>query len=296
MRIKGVIVAAGYGSRFLPITKTVPKEMLPLLDRPSISFIVDEFIEAGIDEILIISSRRKKVLEDFFDREMELESVFRAEGKSDRLAQIKPPPAKFFFTRQQQMRGTGHALLCAQPFVGDCPFVVAYPDDLVFDKTSLARQLVEVYRQTGSSVLAAKDMGDVDVSRYGVLDVVDAASNPSPVRQLVEKPKPGREPSKWVSFGRFLLTPDIFPHLEEGWRRHLAQSPDAEFYHVDAINRLAAAGNLVSWSFAGLRLDTGQVEGYLESICRYALMRPELADFARNLFRKLSEPGVSQER
>ena len=141
--MKGIIVAAGYGTRFLPVTKTIPKEMLPLLTKPSISFIVEEFVASGIREILIISSRRKKALEDYFDREMELEGVFQAESAKEKLEAITPLGANFYFVRQQEMKGTGHALLLAKTFVGEDPCVVAYPDDLVLGPKPLAAQLIE---------------------------------------------------------------------------------------------------------------------------------------------------------
>lgn len=282
MNIKGVIVAAGYGSRFLPITKTIPKEMLPLIDRPAISFIIDEMIEAGIHDILIITSRRKKVLEDFFDREVELEEIYAREGNLKRLALIKPSPANIFFVRQQEMKGTGHALLLCEPFTGLDPFVVAYPDDIVFSKTSLSRQLVDVHKQTGKSVLAVKNLLGADVSRYGVIDP-RGTENPCGVSRLVEKPAFGNEPSKLVSYGRYLFQPELYDHLRTG----LADHQTGEFYHVDAINRLAAQNKVVALDFEGERLDTGEPLGYLEAICRYALDREDLSESARALFRKL---------
>ncbi len=282
MNIKGVIVAAGYGSRFLPVTKTIPKEMLPLIDRPAISFIIDEMLEAGIHDILIITSRRKKVLEDYFDREVELEDIYTREGKHSRLELIKPPPANIFFVRQQEMKGTGHALLLCEPFTGSDPFVVAYPDDIVFSRTSLSQQLVEVHQQTGKSVLAVKNLPGADVSRYGVIDP-GGTENPCPVKRLVEKPQAGKEPSKLVSYGRYLFQPELYDHLRAG----LADHQQGEFYHVDAINRLAAQNKVVAYDFEGERLDTGEPLGYLEAICRYALSREDLGESARALFRKL---------
>ena len=282
MSIKGIVVAAGYGSRFLPVTKTVPKEMLPLIDRPAVDFIVSEMIEAGIREILIISSRRKKVLEDYFDREVELEGVFAdARAKLDRIAAVD---AELFFVRQREMLGTGHALLCAAPFIGDDPFVVAYPDDIVLSERPLAGQLIEAHHQTGGHVLAVKDLGDADVSRYGVVDPA-GAGNPCPVRALVEKPPVGAEPSKLVSYGRYLFLPSLFDEL----RADLEGHEGGELYHVDALNRLAAAGSVYALDFVGERLDTGEPMGYLEACCRYALTRPDMADAAREMFRRLGE-------
>ena len=280
--MKAVIVAAGYGSRFLPVTKTIPKEMLPLIDRPAIDFIIEELVAAGINDILIITSRRKKVLDDYFDREVELEAVYTAEGKQQHLARIAPTPANIYFVRQQEMKGTGHALLLARAFTGSEPFVVAYPDDIVFAQTSLSAQLIAAHRATGHSVLAVKDLAGSDVSRYGVVDPA-GSGNPCPVRQLVEKPPVGQEPSTLVSYGRYLFTAELYEHLEAGLKTHQG----GEYYHVGAINSLAAAGRMTALDFEGQRLDTGDPMGYLEALCRYALTREDLADRARALFRAL---------
>ncbi|MDJ0842331.1 MAG: UTP--glucose-1-phosphate uridylyltransferase [Acidobacteriota bacterium] len=289
MKVKGVIVAAGYGSRFLPVTKTVPKEMLPLIDRPAIQFIIDEFLEAGIEEILIITSRRKKVLDDYFDREAEMEALYRSEGKLERLEKIRPPKARIFFVRQQEMRGTGHALLEAEPFTGNDPFIVAYPDDIVFcEHAGLSKQLVAVYRQHGKSILAVKNLHDKDVSRYGVVDPGDQ-NNPCSVRRLVEKPPAGEEPSKLVSYGRYLFTPEFYEYLHRAWETHLnGPDPAGEFYHVNGINLLAAEGGMTAYDFKGERLDTGEPLGFLEAVCRYALQREDLKQEARVLFNKLA--------
>lgn len=287
--VKGVIVAAGYGSRFLPATKTIPKEMLPLLDKPAISFIIDEFQAAGIQEILIITSRRKKGLDDFFDREVELEEVFRREGKLERLKAIEPPSAKIFFVRQQEMNGTGNAILLAKPFTADAPFVVAYPDDLIFAKTGLAQQLIDAHQQTGASVLAVKDIGNEDVSRYAVV-ATTGPGNPYPVGAVVEKPSRDQKLGSLVSYGRYLFTAEVYEHLEHGLLSHT----EGEYYHIGAINRLAAAGRLVALDFEGERLDTGEPLGFLEATCKYALMRPEWAETARALFAKLGQPESPQ--
>ena len=272
--MKGVIVAAGYGTRFLPVTKTIPKEMLPLIDRPAIDFIMDEFAAAGIHEVLIISSRRKKSLEDYFDREVELESVFKKEGATDKLARIEPSDMKVFFTRQKEMRGTGDALLCARPFCSDEPFIVAYPDDLHFGEKPLARQLVSVYEKTGCSVMSTLH-DPPNLERYGVLALADDGLH---VTDIVEKPAPGTEPSREASIGRFLLTPEIFEHLEDGWQKHLAgPKPESEYFHVYALKKLMDAGKVVYHPIEGERLDTGAPAGYLRALLRYAARDPELA-------------------
>jgi UTP--glucose-1-phosphate uridylyltransferase len=266
--MKGVIVAAGYGTRFLPVTKTVPKEMLPLVTRPAIAFIVDEFVASGITEILFITSRRKKSLEDYFDREMELEASFRAAGDAAKLAAIERPRATCYFVRQPEMRGTGHALLLARSFVGSEPFVVAYPDDLHFGEVPLARQLIAVGEKTGCTVLATLH-DPPDVNRYGLISI---AEDDLHVTGIVEKPPRGKEPSREASIGRFYYTPDFLDELALQWKRH----GEGEFFHTPAVLELARRGRVVYKRVEGERLDTGEPAGYLEAIVRYADSVPEL--------------------
>ena len=276
--MKGLIVAAGYGTRFLPATKTVPKEMLPLITKPSIAFIIEEFLSAGIDEIVILSSRRKKSLEDFLDREVELEGIFSREGDSEKLAKINPYPANFAFIHQQEMRGTGHALLQARHLLEHGPFVVAYPDDLHFGHPSLSQQLMETYAETGSSVLAS--MHDPpDLNRYGVLKLEQDKLH---VCDIVEKPGPGAEPSREASVGRYLFTPEIFPFLEEGWQLHTGKG---EYYHIYALKRLMEQGKVVHRRMEGTRYDIGAPEGYLEALLRYAAGIPELRAVIDRVYR-----------
>jgi len=266
--VKGLILAAGYGTRFLPVTKTVPKEMLPLLDKPSIAFIIEEFLASGIFEILIITSRRKKVLEDYLDREIELESVFKAEGAEEKLKKIKPYKAKIYFVRQQEMLGTGHALLQAKSLLEGQPFVVAYPDDLHFGPTPLTKQLIDTYRETDCSVLATLH-DPPEINRYGVLKI---ASDNLHVEDIVEKPAPGKEPSREASIGRYLYSYELFKLLEDGWDLHRG----GEYYHTYALKQLMMQGKVVYKRTEGERLDTGTPEGYLRAILRYAGERPEM--------------------
>jgi UTP--glucose-1-phosphate uridylyltransferase len=266
--MKGVILAAGYGTRFLPVTKTVPKELLPVGTKPSIAFIIDEFLASGIDEIIVVSSRRKKALEDYFDRDIELEEVFRREGRADRLASIARCEAKVSFVRQTEMRGTGHALLQVKPFLGGEPCVVAYPDDLHIGTPPLARQLIDLYQTTGKPVLATV-FEPGDLSRYGV---VGPAPDGLSVVSFVEKPAAGREPSREVSIGRYLYTPEFFDLVEEGWGKHSS----GEYFHTYALDRLIAAGRVVFKRVSGKRLDTGDPAGYLEAILADAEANPAL--------------------
>lgn len=266
--MKGIIVAAGYGTRFLPVTKTVPKEMLPLIDKPAVAFIVEEFIASGITDILILTSRRKKVLEDYFDREVELETLFAKENAGRKLEAIAPAGVNISFVRQQEMRGTGHALLQARPWIGRDPVVVAYPDDLHFGSRPLTRQLIDLHRETGACVMAALH-NPPHLERYGVLDL---AADGLHVKGMVEKPAPGTEPSREVSIGRYLYTPDFFDYLAEGWARHQG----GEYYHLYALQKLMDAGRVVYKPIEGERLDTGEPAGYLQAILRYAARTPEL--------------------
>lgn len=279
--MKGVIIAAGYGTRFLPGTKTIPKEMFPLVDTPAIQLIVDEFIASGIKDILIVTSRRKKSLEDFFDREVELETVFSNENADSKLSLIAPAKANIFFSRQMEMKGTGQAILQCKPFVGNEPFVVAYPDDIVFADTPLAAQLISVYDATGCSVLAAQKI-DGDVSRYGVLDCKEK-NGILRVSGIVEKPAVGTEPSHTISIGRYLFTPELFPLLEEDYKKYSG----GEFYHIGAINGLSKAGKMCALCFDGQRIDVGDKLGYIEGIIRYALTRDDLKAGTMEIMRKI---------
>lgn len=284
-------MAAGYGTRFLPVTKTIPKEMLPLIDRPSIDFIVEEFVRSGITEILIITSRRKKSLDDYFDREIELETVFAGEGAGEKMERIREPEAEIFFVRQREMLGTGHALLLAEPFIGSDPFVVAYPDDLHFGDIPLTAQLIAAYEETGCSVMATIHDPPA-LERYGIIALAEDGVH---VTDIVEKPAPGTEPSREATIGRYLYTSDIFPFLREGWEAHTAagSTPGAgspapkEYYHTYALKKLMAANKVIYRRTEGLRLDTGSPQGYLRAILTYAAGRPELAEVLEEEMRRL---------
>ena len=269
MPVKGVIVAAGYGSRFLPVTRCLPKEMLPIVDRPAIDYIVAEYIDAGIEDILIISSRRKKVLEDWFDRAPELEAAM-ADSPA-KLAKLVPPNARVQFVRQSEMKGTGHAMLLARTFAGDDPVVVAFPDDLFVDG-NCAAELIATHHETGCSVLSAVDMPGEDVSRYGVLEPMPREDGAVGVRRIVEKPAVGAEPSHLVSLGRYLYTPEIFALLAHGIEAHAT----GEYFPSDAINTLGEAGKVVARTVSARRLDTGQPFEYMTAAVELALVHPEI--------------------
>lgn len=261
-RVKGVIVAAGYGTRFLPVTRVVPKELLPIVNRPALAWIVDEMAEAGIEEILVITSRRKRAIEDWFDTDVELEH---RKGRDA----LGIPNVKATFVRQAEMKGTGHAMLLAESFAAGDPVVVAFPDDL-FGKPNCSAQLIAAWERTGCSVLACGDRSGQDVSRYGVLDAA-AQDGELRVRGIVEKPAPGTEPSHLVSWGRYLYTPAMFRELRAGLQRHAG---DGEYYATVAINALAAQGQVVAAISTAPRYDTGQPLGYLTTVVELGLQDP----------------------
>ncbi len=269
--MKGVILAAGYATRFLPASKTIPKEMFPLIDRPAIDFIVQEMADSGIRDILLVSSRRKKVMEDYFDREVELSSAFSMSNEFEKLEVIKPIEANIFTLRQQHMMGTGNALMLVEPFVDNEPFVVAYPDDIVIGEKPLSKQLIETWEKTGSTVLAVKQMQEDQLSRYGVIEPENSGKIMK-VKYMVEKPKQGTAPSQFVSFGRYLYTSDFFDALKTSDKNH---SHRGEFTQTEAINHLAANGMVSALEFEGTRYDLGEPLGFLTSAMQIGLMRPE---------------------
>lgn len=268
--MKGVILAAGYATRFLPASKTIPKEMFPLIDTPVIDFIVQEMVDAGIEDILLVSSRRKKALEDYFDREVELATSFAQSNEFKKLERIQPIEANIFTLRQQYMMGTGNALMLVEPFVADEPFVVAYPDDVVFDNPPLSKQLIDAYHQTGDTILAIQELAG-DVSRYGVIDP-EEEGNLIKVRQMVEKPMPGTEPSHYVSYGRYLYTAEVFDILRETAHSH---SQKGEFTQTEAINVMAKKGRVSAVHFQGERFDVGEPLGYVQTSIKLALQRSD---------------------
>ena len=267
--MKAVIVAAGYGSRFLPASKTVPKELFPVIDRPAIDFILQELRDSGVEDVLFITSRRKRALEDYVDREVELEQVFESEGAAARQRTIAVPPGRFLFLRQQRMLGTGQAILLAEPFTGDDPFVVVFPDDLHVGEPPLTRQLIDTYERTGCSVLAVEH-DPPHLERYGVVALADDGLH---VTGIVEKPAPGTEPSRDISIGRYLYTPEIYRALRGRWERHRG----GEFNYTEGVEELARQGRVVIQRMIGRRLDIGAPAGYLRSILEYAARDPELA-------------------
>ncbi len=265
--MKGIIIAAGYGTRFLPCTKTVPKEMFPLVNKPAITFIIDEFVASGIRDILIVTSRRKKALDDFFDREVELEGVFTREGKTAQLDMIAPPSANIYFARQQVMRGTGDAILLAESFAAGEPVCVAYPDDIVIGPEPLTAQLMRAATGPADCVLGVMPVPRSEVNRYGIITPGENGR----VLGIIEKPPVDQAPSCLATIGRYILPASIFPLLRAERERIL----HGEFYHVGSVNTLAKQGHVIGTEFSGQRLDVGEPVGYVKAILEYALTQPE---------------------
>lgn len=261
--MKGVIVAAGYGTRFLPITKTIPKEMLPLLNKPLIDFILDEFEEAGIKDVIVITSRRKKVLEDYLDREVELEFFLNENKKDDLLKCIKPRNINFYFVRQTEMKGTGDALLKIKSLINEEAFLVAYPDDIVISKPSLSKQMRELYEKTKLNIIAVREETE-NLSRYGVIKP-KTSGELIYVEGIVEKPDKNQAPSNLISLGRYIFTRDLLNLLEVDYKSHKG----GEFYHIGAINRLSLEGKVLAYPVKGEVFDTGEPESYYYSQLKY---------------------------
>ena len=283
--MKGVILAAGYATRFLPASKTIPKEMFPLIDRPAIDFIVQEMVDSGIQDILLVSSRRKKVMEDYFDLEVELNSAFSRSNEFEKLEVIKPIEANIFTLRQQHMMGTGNALMLVEPFVDNEPFVVAYPDDIVLGEKPLSKQLIETWEKTGNTVLSVQELEEDQLWRYGVIDP-DGDGNIMNVKKMVEKPEHGTAPSRFVSFGRYLYTPELFDALRTSDKSHSSKS---EFTQTEAINHMAALGKVSAVKFEGTRYDLGDPLGFLTSAMQIGLQRSEFKDTLLDEMRRLLE-------
>lgn len=280
---KAVFPAAGFGTRFLPATKAQPKEMLPIVDKPAIQYGIEEALAAGLDDILVITGRGKRAIEDHFDRNPELEAAIRRSGKADLLDVVQQTAdmVDLYFVRQKEQLGLGHAVLQARRHVGNAPFAVLLGDDLIWSKTPAIGQLVQAYERYGAPVVAVERVPRDRISSYGVVDVEPEPLEPGVfrVRHLVEKPDSDRAPSDLGVVGRYVLVPEIFEMLA-------TQGPGAkgEIQLTDALERLAQDGPLVAVEFEGVRYDTGDKLGYLKAQVDFALRRPELrAEFAEFL-------------
>lgn len=270
---KAIIPAAGLGTRFLPATKAQPKEMLPIVDKPAIQFIIEEAIASGIEEILIITGRNKRSIEDHFDRSLELEAQLKAQGKYDLLKMVEEiSEVQIHFIRQKEAKGLGHAVLCAKQFVGNEPFAVMLGDDIVDAEVPCLKQLVKVYADMGGSVLGVQPVPDDKVSSYGIVSPQEIKPNVWRAVTLVEKPKENA-PSNLAVLGRYILEPEILELLEK-----TEPGAGGEIQLTDAICELAKTKAVYAYHFQGRRYDIGDKEGFLEATVEQALKRPELRD------------------
>lgn len=277
---KAVFPAAGFGTRFLPATKAMPKEMMPVLDKPLIQYAVEEAAEAGIEQMIIITGRNKRAIEDHFDRVPELEQELLAKGKHDlyeALHSATPEGVSFIFIRQSEQLGLGHAVLCAQPVVGDEPFAVILADDLIDASPGVTSQLVKAYEKHGASVLAVQDVPRSETRRYGIVASTPLDARIERVTGMVEKPDPGAAPSTLAVVGRYVLRPEIFDELATTER-----GSGGEIQLTDAIARRIRHGEVLALRFNGTRYDCGNKDGFLAANIAFArkqgLLAPRRAD------------------
>jgi UTP--glucose-1-phosphate uridylyltransferase len=273
---KAVFPVAGLGTRFLPATKSIPKEMLTVVDRPVIQYVVDEAREAGIEHFIFVTGRNKGVIEDHFDIQFELYDTLAQRGKDDQLARLQrlqPAPGQTSFTRQQEPLGLGHAVWCARDIVGDEPFALLLPDMIMQADTSCLRDMVELYQSTGSNVVAVQECDPADAHKYGMVGRGTDAHSGFEITGMVEKPKPGTAPSNLYINGRYILQPEIFDILASQER-----GAGNEIQLTDAMLKLGDSQAFYGYHYRGRTFDCGTPEGFIEANVAFALWRPELHD------------------
>jgi UTP--glucose-1-phosphate uridylyltransferase len=272
---KGVFPAAGLGTRFLPATKAQPKEMLPLVDKPTIQYVVEEAVASGLEELVLVTGRNKRAIEDHFDAAFELEYYLQDRGKTEELAQIKTISelASVSYVRQKEPLGLGHAILCARPLVGDEPFGVFLGDDIIVADTPCMRQLLDVYARHDGPVVAVMRIPGEEIGRYGVIEAKALGGNVYEVLDLVEKPAPKDAPSDLAIIGRYVLTPDLFPILAE-----TPADSRGEIQLTNGLRTLRQRRPIYAVEFEGRRYDTGDKLGFLKATVDFALARPDLGD------------------
>lgn len=279
---KAVFPVAGMGSRFLPATKATAKEMLPVVDKPLIQYAVEEAIEAGITDMVFITGRHKRAIEDHFDKAYELEATLAAQGKNELLRivqEVVPKHVSCIYMRQAEPLGLGHAVLCAKPVIQDEPFAVILADDLIDGKPSVMKQMVDVFAQHQCSILGVQDVLRENTKQYGIVSGVNLEANVELVKKIVEKPNPEAAPSTLAVVGRYILTPGIFHHLAKIW-----PGAGGEIQLTDGIAALMQEEQLLAYRFSGTRYDCGSKLGYLKAQMAYGLKHEELnTDFAAYL-------------
>ena len=285
---KVVFPAAGLGTRFLPATKVLPKEMLVLVDKPVIQYGVEEAVHSGLDEIVVVTSRGKGVMEDHFDVAFELETVLERRGKTEPLAEIRRMAGigRVSYVRQSEPLGLGHAVLMAKPVVGDEPFGVVLSDDVIDATPPALKQMIDVFERVGGPVIAVETVPHEDVSSYGIVAIDDSADlgpNVFRITDLIEKPPRNEAPSNLAIIGRYILTPDIFPALEA-----TASDRTGEIQLTNGLRRLLRDRPLYACKISGVRHDTGNKLGFLKAFVYFAMQRPDLAEPLRRYLETLS--------
>lgn len=278
---KAVFPVGGMGTRFLPATKSMPKEMLPVVDTPLIQYAVEEALQAGIEQIIFVTGRGKSAIEDHFDHSVELQEILDQRGREVELKAVTGPilaPGRVAYTRQQEPLGLGHAVWCARDLVGDEPFAVLLADDLVQAETPCLKQMMDVYLKTGGNVVAVMDVPREHTNRYGILDVGSDDGTLAEVIGLVEKPKPADAPSTLSIIGRYILQPDVFTQLDRKER-----GAGNEIQLTDAMARMIGKVPFHGFRFAGRRFDCGDKVGFLEANLAFALSRADLRDRVREI-------------
>ena len=281
---KAVFPVAGQGTRFLPATKALPKEMLPIVDRPLIQYAVDEAREAGIEEFIFVTGRNKEAIEDHFDRSFELERSLQEKGNTETLQAIRDlvlEPGQITYTRQQSPLGLGHAVWCARHQVGDEPFAILLADDLILARPGCLKQMIEVYNEIGGNLVAAEDVPREQTDRYGILDVTTDDGRIAGAKGLVEKPKPADAPSTLSIIGRYILQPEVFEKLSTA-----KPGAGGEIQLTDAMARTIPDIPFHGLRFDGKRYDCGNRAGFLEASIAFALDRPDMTERVKTMLKK----------
>src|SRR5690625_5151967 len=287
---KAIIPAAGMGTRFLPATKAMPKEMLPIVDKPTIQYIVEEAIASGIEDIIIVTGKTKRAIEDHFDSNFELEESLRKSGKTDLLKKVQESEVEIHYIRQHDPKGLGHAVWCARKFIGDEPFAVLLGDDIVQAETPGLKQLIDQYDETGSSIVGVQKVADNETDRYGIVNASERIGRRYQVKEFVEKPKQGTAPSNLAIMGRYVLTPEIFTHLG----KHEIGA-GGEIQLTDAIQALNESEKVYAYDFDGKRYDVGEKLGFVKTTVELALQNDEIkGELLEYLIEVTEEARVNQ--
>ncbi|QWH69040.1 UTP--glucose-1-phosphate uridylyltransferase GalU [Bacillus wiedmannii] len=282
---KAIIPAAGLGTRFLPATKAMPKEMLPIVDKPTIQYIVEEAIQSGIEDIIIVTGKGKRAIEDHFDHSFELEQSLLEKGKHEILKKVQESSKiNIHYIRQKEPKGLGHAVWCARKFIGNEPFAVLLGDDIVQAETPCLRQLMDQYEATQSSVIGVQTVPETETHRYGIIDPLVQNGRSYQVSKFVEKPAKGTAPSNLAIMGRYVLTPEIFMFLE-----NQQTGAGGEIQLTDAIQRLNEIQRVFAYDFEGKRYDVGEKLGFIQTTIEMALqhdeLKNELLSYTEKLFK-----------